>query len=193
MKRIITSVIDGTPSSKRITNRDAPEEKTMVEPHIHLTDADIFGIQDRLEKKKNPFPPCNDWTLRPSDVIFGDVYDSISLGHFYAFFHALLNLPPINIENDDELERASKSPFERIEVWQKGGRIDLVYVLTEKGHDERKFRIFVAGKKLTRPTLQFPLTMGEKNFPILSDDDKMNFDVLCLFVLSKIKEAQKNT
>ena len=159
---------------------------------IHLSDADIFGIQDRLEKKKNPFPPCNTWTLRPSDAIFGDADDSMGLGHFYSFFHALLNLPPINIEKDEELERAAKSPFERIEVWQMGGRVDLVYVIKEKGRDERKFRIFVAGKKLTRPTPQFPLTTGEKNFPMISDEDRMNFDVLCLFALSKIKEAQKN-
>lgn len=179
-------------STSTVTRRRHLTTDDTKEQSIYISDADIFDIQDRLEKKENPFPPCKDWTLRSSDAIFGDMDDSMGLGHFYSFFHALLNLPPINIEKDEELERASKSPFERIEVWQFGGRVDLVYVIKENGHDERKFRIFLAGKKLTRPTPHFPLTTGEKNFPIISDEDRMNFDVLCLFALSKIKEAQKN-
>lgn len=166
---------------------DIPSPQTVAKL---LTDGDVFGLQDRLEKV-NPYPPCNKWTQRPIEPIFGDPDDPISLGHFYAFFHSLLNLPRIHFEDPKELQRASLSPFEKMELWQFGIRFDLVYVIKDGDREERKFRIFLAAKKLTRPVPEFPSTTGERNYPILLDEDRMNFDVLCLFVLNKIAEAKR--
>jgi hypothetical protein len=122
------------------------------------------------------------------EPLFADASDPFCVGHFYAIFHSLLNLPPINIEDDGDLQRATKSPFEKLELWQNGGRFDLIYVL----EGVRRFRIFIVSKKLTRPTESFPLTAGEKNYPILLDDDKMNFDVLCIFLSNKIAEVKRS-
>jgi hypothetical protein len=181
------SQLQSQPQSQPQPNTPSPQTAAKL-----LTDRDVFGLQDRIERI-NPYPLCSKWTQRPIEPIFGDPDDPISLGHFYALFHSLLNLPLIRIDDPKELQRASLSPFEKMELWQSGVRFDLVYVIKNRDQEERKFRIFLAAKKLTRPGPDFPSTTGERNYPILLDEDRMNFDVLCLFVLNKIAEAKRKT
>ena len=153
---------------------------------VRLTDDDMFNVKDHTPRV-SPYPPCSTWTQRPVEPLFADASDPFGVGHFYAFFHSLLNLAPINIENDRDLQRAAQSPFEKLELWQTGARFDLVYVL----EGVRRFRVFIASKKLTRPLEGFPISTGEKNHPIIMDDDRMNFDVLCIFLGNKIGEVKK--
>ena len=153
---------------------------------VRLTDDDMFKVKDHTPRV-SPYPPCSTWTQRLVEPLFADASDPFGVGHFYAFFHSLLNLPPINIEDDRDLQRAAQSPFEKLELWQTGARFDLVYVL----EGVRRFRVFIASKKLTRPLEGFPISTGEKNHPIIMDDDKMNFDVLCIFLGNKIGEVKK--
>lgn len=139
------------------------------------------SFQDR---KPNVFPLCRTWTQRPVAELFDDPTDPYCQAHFYALFHSLLGLPPINCDNEEDLQRANQSPTERLELWQRGPRFDLVYYL----HSQRKFRLFIHKKQLYRPGPRFPDPQGDRSFPLLDDEDCMNQNSLCGFLRKKIKD-----
>jgi hypothetical protein len=163
-----------------------PLQQPDVVPLV-ISDADIFDVQDRTLQRVDPYPLCAQWTQRPVELLFKDSNDPFGVGHLYALFHSLLNFPPINTDNDKELQRASQSPYENLELWQRGARFDLVYAVNKTP----RLRIFIASKKLTQPSGEFPSTNKEKNYPILLDEDRMNFNVLCIFLSNKIAEVKK--
>lgn len=149
-----------------------------------LDEKGIFSLQDKVEQDINPFPACPEWTLRPIDLLFDDPTDPHGVAHFYSLFHNLLGLPPINCEDDDQVNRAILSPFEKLELWQVNGRFDIAYLID----GVYKFRIFIEKRVIYQPTKQFPKTKGDRSFPVLSDEDKMNLDSLCLFIRQKIQD-----
>lgn len=151
---------------------------------VELSEDDIFNIQDRVEAKKNHFPPSPTWQQRSCvDVVFGPS-ESYTKGHFYAYFHTILKLPPINCEDERELERASNSATESLELWQIQGRVDLVYVL----NGIRTIRVFLAKKAMYTPSASFPQTKDDKKFFMMGAEDTMGLDMLCLFMLQRIRE-----
>ena len=149
-----------------------------------------------------PYEPCSRWTQRPFQPLFKSNFMlAYDLADFYWFFRHIMdiNLHEFServLENEETRKKLNESTNDRIELWQKGNRVDVVYYYQEfriLRADTQKKELYVPGGRIRKhmecdsTSSSFPLTTHDKLFPIIEDDQRMQFDLLCLFIQQQIQ------
>jgi hypothetical protein len=135
-------------------------------------------------RSKTTSPMCQSWQQKDlSHYLQGktsendqitSMTEAYTIEDYLKFFQTVLN---------------RNSPHDRLELWKNQGRYDLFFL----SNDTLIARVFLHKKEmyLVRKNKSCQKTSGHgqlscQTFPIIVDDNRMNLDFLCIFLLQKI-------